>query len=220
MLVEGQSRGGVKLLSVDTKNAVAKFDNHGTLQVVRICSTPELTVVAALKNQAGAPSPAHPAAAMAKAPGQAPTAGSSSAGAEGFNPGFLPIAVSSRNSSTASGGGATGATAGTAVTDTTTVGTTVTGIETANGSTAGTPATSDPLSWAKSTWWYTGSQDVEQARAETADAVHSGALPPYPLTPLTPPGTPPELIGPGQAFFNHFVPLNQEKVKVGGTFTP
>jgi hypothetical protein len=213
MLVEGQSRGGIKLLSVDTKNGVAKFDNHGALQVVRICSTPELTVAAAaLKNQVSAPSPAHPAAAVDRAPAPAPTAASSAAGAEEFNPGYLPVAASGRNSPAASGGGTTDTTpgtgtAGTAATETTTVGMTTAGTGTANDSSAGTSTASDPLAWAKNTWWYTGSQDIEQARTETADAVRNGALPAYPLTPLTPAATPADLIGPGQAFFNHFAPV-------------
>ena len=198
MLVEGQSRSGIKLLSVDVKKAVAEFDNHGTLQVLRICSTPELTMAsAASRNQTTAVSPARPPA-MARTPAQVSTiANSFNEMVEGFNSGFATVA-SSRNSSANSGNTSTGS--GSASTDA------AMGANPANGSATGASFASGSSPSEINTWWYGGSQDIERARLETEDAVRQGALPPYPLTPLTPPGTPPELIGPGQAFFNHFNP--------------
>lgn len=57
----------------------------------------------------------------------------------------------------------------------------------------------------QNTWWYRGSQQMEAARVATAAAVQRGELPAYPLTPLTPSGTPAVLIGSDQLYFNHFV---------------
>lgn len=199
MLVEGQSRGGIKLLSVDMNNNVAVFDNHGTSQILKICPTPELTAISATSQiQRMASSFSQPLAATDKTlaatdktPSQASTAANpSNATGERLNSGYAPVAVIGGNSSTASGS---------APPDTTT------GANPANETAAETPSASASSSPGNNTsWWYTGSQDIEQARLETADAVRQGVLPPYPLTPLTPPGTPPELIGPGQAYFNHF----------------
>jgi len=210
VLVEGQSCGGIKLLSVDVKNSVAKFDNHGTLQFLRICSTPELTMAsAASRNQTATASLARPAA-MAGTPVQASTAANSSKETvEGFNSGFATVAASaasgkdssSKNSSTDSGNTSTDTTTSTG---TITRKEAATGMDTANGSAKETSSLSASSSSEINSWWYTGSQDIEQARLETEDAVRQGILPAYPLTPLTPRGTPPELIGAGQAFFNHF----------------
>jgi len=55
-------------------------------------------------------------------------------------------------------------------------------------------------------WWYTGAQEMEAARLATAAAVRRGEAEPFPLTPLTPVGTPAELISAEQRYFNHFVP--------------
>jgi hypothetical protein len=200
ILAEEQSRDGIKLLSVDIKNNVAQFDNHGTLQVLRICSTPELTTVSAA-SQTTAASLTRPAA-MGGTPAQTSTAANSSnETVEGFNSGFATVVASTASSkNTSTGSGNASASSGNASTDA------ATGANPANGSTTGASSTSGSSSSEINTWWYGGSQDIERARLETEDAVRQGVLPPYPLTPLTPPGTPTELIGPGQAFFNHFNP--------------
>jgi hypothetical protein len=191
MLAEGQSRDGIKLLSVDTKNNVAKFDNHGSLQVLKICPTPELTINSVTsQNQRMASPSSQPSVATGKTPVQVSAAANPFAAAGGeSNSGYIAVAVAGGNSSTDSGSAPPAAT---------------TGANPANGSTTGVSSTSDSSSSEQDSWWYGGSQEIEQARLQTAEAVRNGALPPYPLTPLTPRGTPPELIGPGQVFFNHF----------------
>jgi len=191
MLAEGQSRNGIKLLSVDTKNNLAKFDNHGTLQVLKICPTPELTVAfASSQNRRGASSSSPSSAATGKmVPRTSTSENLPNEAAGAFSPGYIAGATGSGSASTISGGAPPAAT---------------TGANPANGSTAWVSSAPDSSSAEKATWWYTGSQEIEQARSETAEAVRNGFLPAYPLTPLTPPGTPPELIGPEQAFFNHF----------------
>ncbi len=50
-------------------------------------------------------------------------------------------------------------------------------------------------------FWVRASQEFEQLRIQTADLVLSGVDEPIPLTPLTPAGTPAELIGPDRAWF-------------------
>ena len=191
MLAEGQSRNGIKLLSVDTKNNLAEFDNHGTLQVLKICPTPELTVAfSSSPNQHFASAPSPSSAATGKmAPRTSTSENPPNEPIGAVHPGYVAGATGGGSASTISGGAPPAAT---------------TGANPANGATAGTSSAPDSSSAEKATWWYTGSQEIEQARLETEDAVRQGVLPPYPLTPLTPTGTPPELIGPEQAFFNHF----------------
>jgi hypothetical protein len=52
-------------------------------------------------------------------------------------------------------------------------------------------------------WWVKEAEKIERARVETASRVMAGEWQPYPLTPLTPPGTPAPLISDGSAFMDH-----------------
>lgn len=52
-------------------------------------------------------------------------------------------------------------------------------------------------------YWRKGAEEIEQARIATADRVRNGTWQPYPRTPLTPPGTPSELIGADSVFMEH-----------------
>jgi hypothetical protein len=114
------------------------------------------------------------------------------------------------NSGTANSGTANAGTAGsgTASTSTANSGNADTGIAdpgaantgTANTGTANT-GTADPGTQEVEPFWVRASQEFEQLRIQTADAVRSGVDEPIPLTPLTPAGTPAELIGPDQAWF-------------------
>ena len=69
-----------------------------------------------------------------------------------------------------------------------------------NTSTTDTGA-ADPGTQEGEPFWMKASKEFEQLRIQTADAVRSGVNEPIPLTPLTPAGTPAELIGPDQAWF-------------------
>jgi len=191
MLTEGQSRNGITLLSVDTKSNLARFDNHGTLQVLKICPTPEVIAISANSpNRRPAAAAPPPSAGTSKTVSRTSTPDNPlNAPVGAFNPGYPGVAARGGNSSAVSGGAPPDGT---------------TGANTGNGAATGIPSTSDSSSGDKASWWYTGSQEIEQARLATAAAVRNGDLPAYPLTPLTPSGTPPELIGPEQAFFNHF----------------
>ena len=111
----------------------------------------------------------------------------------------------SANSGTADSGTANSGTAntGTANSGTTDSGTANTGIAdpgTANTG-AANPGTTDTGTQAVEPFCVRASKEFEQLRIQTADAVLSGVDEPLPLTPLTPAGTPAELIGPDQAWF-------------------
>ena len=137
MLAEGEARDGIRLLAVDIHAGIAQFDNHGVIQKISICPTPDLVTAASATITAGQKSFSGASSATAVAAG----------GPDSFSP-----ATSTQNS-----------------------------------------------------WWYRGSQQMEAARVATAAVVGRGELPAYPLTPLTPPGTPAVLIGSDQLYFNHFV---------------
>jgi hypothetical protein len=52
-------------------------------------------------------------------------------------------------------------------------------------------------------YWVKGAEEIEKARLSTAQQVRNGTWQPYPLTPLTPANTPPELIGQDSVFMEH-----------------
>ena len=181
-LSEGERAGGIELLSVDVRASTIKVRNHGVIQVIALCQPPQLLSI----------------------PGTAAPAGNGNINLPG-NQGFL------------SGNGQTGQTIGgkTPGADT--------GQSSQSGYAGGTgnpglpatrssannndntgsqnPGTADPGTQEVEPFWVRSSREFEQLRIQTADAVRSGVNEPIPLTPLTPAGTPAELIGPGRAWF-------------------
>jgi hypothetical protein len=176
MLAEGEARDGIRLLAVDIHAGIAQFDNHGVIQKISICPTPDLGPAANATITAGQKSFSGASSATAVAAGE---------------PGlFSPATAAASSFSAANGIDATAQAAEKA------------------GADFSTGRTSQPVSKqdaTQNTWWYRGSQQMEAARVATAAAVERGELPAYPLTPLTPPGTPAVLIGSDQLYFNHFV---------------
>ena len=193
MLVEGQSEDEIKLLAIDVPMGTARFINHGVLQIVAICKTPSLAV------------------GIFSGLGEAP----STVAANGvrFNNNFQsarqPVESPDGSPFVRGGAGRGGAATGAA----------------AN---AGTPGSSSPGSgasistpgWGAATvdtfaldgtepWWLAGSKLTEQARLRSAADVQAGLADPQPLTPLTPPGTPADLVGPDQAYFIHWSPTGE-----------
>ena len=55
--------------------------------------------------------------------------------------------------------------------------------------------------------WYVESMVIEQSRASTTQEVLAGDMTPWPRTPLTPPGTPANLVG-QEVFFSNHMPGN------------
>lgn len=119
------------------------------------------------------------------------------------------------NAGTANPGTADSGAANTSIADSGTAGSGTASTSTANSGSAnsgngdtGTTDTSATDTSTKDTdtqeaqpFWVRASQEFEQLRIQTADLVLSGVDEPIPLTPLTPAGTPAELIGPDRAWF-------------------
>jgi hypothetical protein len=193
-LAEGETRYGIQLLAVDARLNAVKIRNHGLVQTIPICQTPEIVWSGTPVNATGKPR------LMATAPqnnrpvqtGDSPDEANTIAPSADFAavagvPGFAAAAgmhgsVNSGNTPPTAGDG--------------TPSTTDAASENSNDSTS----TSQGHRYQ---WWIQEAQKIEQARIETAERVMAGEWQPYPLTPLTPPGTSPELIGPSSAFMEH-----------------
>jgi hypothetical protein len=68
---------------------------------------------------------------------------------------------------------------------------------------SGDDSNSNPPDSHQYVWWYAEAQKIEKTRQETAQRVMAGEWPPEPLTPLTPPGTPAQLIGADSVFLKN-----------------
>jgi hypothetical protein len=175
LLSEGERDGDIELLSVDVQRSTVTVNNHGVTQTIAICKTvlPSPGANSVAAN-GGADLPGNFNSGISNDPNQI-------SGAQFQNENGQPTAfqsgyqVGAANSQNPSSAG-NGATAN-------------------NNQNSGTPKI-DP-------WWVRGSKMVEQSRVQSADAVASGTASPLPLTPLTPPGTPANLIGSDQMFFDH-----------------
>jgi hypothetical protein len=184
MLTQGESRFGIKLLAMDATSGCVQIVNCGQKQSLRICSAPDLTS-SSVSGTAGYP---------AKSFARNANNGSNSIGNSDSdtsvnpatipgNPGFGTIPKNdnnansspSRNSSQNSVVNSAGADPATAFKD------------------------------ESNTQWYQDSVSIEESRQETAQQVLSGEMTPWPRTPLTPPGTPGNLIG-AEAFFSNHIP--------------
>jgi len=203
MMAEGQTRYGIRLLAVNTSSNTVTISNQGLTRVIPICKTPTLLAGAtaggddsASANQGGN-HVGTASAGKAPAPGNLTRPGSDGSLTQtGYAQGpgrasgnDLPNnptgdANGSRNASGGSDGN------GTADVNSGTIGSTGTG--------------DNPVQ--EYHWWTKEAEKVEAAREATAQQVMDGSLQPYPLTPLTPPGTPASLVGTNSVFF-YFDPL-------------
>jgi hypothetical protein len=186
-LSEGERAGGIELLSVDVKACTIKVSNHGVIQIIALCQPPRLLSI----------------------PGTAASAGGGNINLPG-NQGFL------------SGNGQTGQTAGGKTPEAAAgqfsqsgyaggvgnPGSPATGSSANNNGNTGSQntgtadtSTANPGTQKAEPFWVRASKEFEQLRTQTADAVRSGVDEPIPLTPLTPAGTPADLIGPDRAWF-------------------
>jgi hypothetical protein len=187
ILAEGQRAGEIEVLSVDMKAAAATINNHGIVQLITICKTPSLawTGVTAASGAFIANnnfSGIDPNRTTDQAPGS--ESQNSVGGQINFQSGNSDAPANPRPGSSVNNG------------------------TTTDNSGLGNVASNDSSDSNKNVpkqdpWWVTGSKGVEQARIQSRDMVLSGQADPQPLTPLTPAGTPANLIGEGQLFFNH-----------------
>jgi hypothetical protein len=176
MLAEGQDHGEIQLLSVDGKAGEIKVNNHGVIQTIALSKT----FAASTALFAGAV----PAVDADKNFQSAPAGAFSMDGVENHNVAARPVSQ--------------------------------TGFAVANGnSQAGPPGNNPPPDGAGTMqnsggsnyepWQTVAARNMEAARTATADLVARGGMQPYPLTPLTPAGTPANLVGEGQLYFANSV---------------
>jgi hypothetical protein len=184
-LSEGEQAAGIQLLSVDAQACSIKVSNHGVLQVIALCQPPRLATWGTAAASAGGVSGINLRANQGISQEGGSTAGGENPGVVGqFNqPGYVGGAGNS----------------GSSANNTDNTGSKNTG--TANSSAADAGATTDAGAQKEEPFWVRASKEFEQLRTQTADAVRSGVNEPLPLTPLTPAGTAPELIGPDRAWF-------------------
>jgi hypothetical protein len=193
MLAEGQAKYGIKLLAVDAQLNAVTIRNQDLTQIIPICKTPTVLATATAgvnasvrlgghdntgtvftgKVQAGG-NETQPAA-----NGQFPQG--YAVGAGGFQSGGLQNGASGNNNDSS--------------------GNAISADNSSDGSStgAGDNATQGHLYQ----WWVKEAEKIERARIETASRVMAGEWPPYPLTPLTPANTPPQLIGADSLYMNH-----------------
>ena len=203
IMAEGQTRYGIQLLAVNISSNTVTISNQGLTRVIPICKTPTLLAKTTAGGGDGAAAnpeekQAGPASAgYAVASGNLTRPGSDGALTQtGYarGSGQAP-GNNSPNNPTGNGNGSSDASSGLEGNGTGDVNSDTVGSNDVN---------------AKGTqefhWWTKEAQKVEAAREATAQQVLDGALQPYPLTPLTPPGTPASLIGTNGVFF-YFDPL-------------
>ncbi len=190
MLTEGESRDGVKLLEVDLKNGVARFDNHGKIQWVRISSAPDMPVAAETNpggKRAALPALSGSGYSPAKAMSLPDTGEAVIAnGADGYRvlrngqspPASNPSSPQPDNANTPDNSWNNDAAAA------------------SSGSSAKTTGVNQLDSWD-----YSNAKVIEAARKRDSVSILAGLQDPYPLTPLTPPGTAAQLISDQKLYF-------------------
>jgi hypothetical protein len=201
MLAEGQSRYGIQLLAVDTKLNTVIISNQGLSRTVPICKTPTLlagavsgtgdisAAKAGVRNGSGTTSSSAGQASGSEIQpgddGQTARPGSASS-LSGSSPGN-PQPGSSSNNHDASGNNTSGA------------------IDPGSSAVTGSASANDNAILDYH-WWAKEAQKIELAREATAQQVMDGTVQPFPLTPLTPPATPAQLVGTNKVYF-YFDPL-------------
>ena len=188
MLAEGQARFGIQLVAINPQSRTAVIRNQDRTQTLSICQTPALLAgtVSGVPAAAGS-GDGFSAAGRVSASNEETLAAEASRFAHPVNAagwGGKPNAAtgnSGNNSTSANDSGTASTGSG------------------ANTAADGSNTTHERLYQ----WWVNDAQKIEQARMETAQRVLAGEWPPYPLTPLTPAGTPPQLIGPDSLFMEH-----------------
>ena len=188
MLSEGQTRYGIRLLAVNTRSNVVTISSQGFTRNISICATP--TLLASTDSGAG------PATAANKNDPGADATGNSPASIDETQPADPPRFAHPVNAA-GWGGLQNGSTSD--------PGNNTPSISSADsaGSTSAASSGDSQTSEHVYQWWVKEAEKVEQARQETAQRVLAGEWPPYPLTPLTPPGTPPQLVGADSVFMDH-----------------
>jgi hypothetical protein len=186
MLAEGQSRYGIELLAVNTPSGTVTIRKQGLTQTLFICQPPVLLAT----TDSATTSTLLPKDANSVAGGMASTPGGETHPADA--PRFAhPVHAAGWGNNPRNGTADDSANNPVSADDASASSTSSAG--------TGSQTTQEQVYQ----WWTKEAQKIEQARLETAQRVLAGEWPPYPLTPLTPPGTPPTLIGPDSLFMEH-----------------
>jgi hypothetical protein len=182
-LTEGQSRYGIKLLTVKTSSGCVQIENRGQVQTIHIRGTPNVAFDAA----------SHPVivkTSVVNADGSV-----QDIYVTNLPSNYAPLCANAlgvaANETISSAANQTSATQ-TAVDD---------NAEVTNAKNSATDNSANGKQVYQ--WWMQEAQKIEQARMDTASRVMAGEWQPYPLTPLTPTGTSPALIGPDSVFMDH-----------------
>jgi hypothetical protein len=188
-LAEGESRFGIKLLAVNAVSGCVQIENCGWKQALHIGSTPGLA-------------PASVAVADDYPPGSAAHGGNGFAGNSGSNSSIGGGATATGNPT---GSGLTGNGSSSNPNQNSASGQNSVVNSNSNGA---DPATA--LKDQANTEWYQESAGIEQSRRETVQQVLAGDMTPWPRTPLTPPGTPSQLVDNETLFANHMPGFYQQ----------
>jgi len=210
LLSEGERAGGIELLSVDVKASTIKVRNQGVIQIIALCQPPRLLSISGAAAPAGNGGINRPdnqgflsgngQTVEGKTPGA--LVGQFSQSGYVWSAGIpgLPATKSSANNNDNTGS-QNPRTANSSTTDFGTANSGTTDSGAADSSPTDSGGVADPGIQEVEPFWVRASKEFEQLRIQTADAVRSGVDEPIPLTPLTPAGTPAELIGPDRAWF-------------------
>jgi hypothetical protein len=224
-LSEGQSRFGIKLLAVDATNHSVKIEQSGVEQSLRLCGIPVLAmpdtrVTAVDGSRLPRPLTSQEQSEVDRFVKEDQDAQKIKAGNPVVNvvnvgtppPSIISSGASANSSGSSSGGTSAGSSAAGSGS--------VNGGAAGQGGTPGAGSSADGLAGSASTGsgsassssvdytqepWYRASLVMEQNRLATAAMVSSGDMEPLARTPLTPPQTPPGLIGP-DTFFSNRIP--------------
>lgn len=200
-LAEGQSANGIQLLSVNFELESVMINNHGHVQNIHICTTPVLLAAASLGDTGS----------NAKSTSTTSTKRGTGADSSTDNPGKSGDVVSNVDSTGLRGGGtavnpnekspnSNGSDSSNPNSSSSVAGN---DSPTSSSPASGNGSNSDPTDSHQYVWWYAEAQKIEKTRQETAQRVMAGEWPPEPLTPLTPPGTPAQLIGADSVFLKN-----------------
>ena len=197
-LAEGESADGIHLLSVSFTQESVMINNHGHVQNIHICAAPVLLAAARMRNM-GNPAP------QTKSKATIPAQSGAGADSSTDNPGANGDVVFNADSSGFRGGGMAVNPNEKNPGSSNPSSSPVAGNDNpASGSPAsGNGSNSNPTDNQQYVWWYAEAQKIEKTRLETASRVMAGEWPPEPLTPLTPPGTPAQLIGADSVFLKN-----------------
>jgi hypothetical protein len=194
-LAEGQSANGIQLLSVNYKLESVTIDNHGHVQNIHICTTPVLLAAANLGNTGP----------KAKSTNTKSTKAGAGADSSADNPAISGDAVSKVDATGLRGGGTSANPNEKSPNSSSPSSSLIAGKDnsTTSSPVSGDDYNSNPTDSHPYVWWYDEAQKIENTRLETAQRVLAGEWAPEPLTPLTPSGTPAQLIGTNSVFLKN-----------------